>query len=123
MIYNELFELVYKIYIISAIVFTIIFIILKCNYNFDYFDKFLYSSNNDIIAYVLFHVILYMIVGIIFGLNNVWITILKTIIVEISISMLEKCDLRKINIEYTIYSISISVTSLLFGAVLHHMFL
>ena len=111
--------LVYS-YIIGSILLTLMFLVAKCYYNFHYLDSILYKNNNigesNLVEYVLFHVVYYMILGYIFEFNGWKSSIVQTIIIEFLIAYVEKCDANNINWETGIYSIIIGLTSYFIGA-------
>lgn len=108
------------IYIIGSIVSTIIFLVLKCEYNIKYFDKYLYDKTNklekeNLLNFILFRVVYYIILGSIFKFNGWFWSILQTILLEFMILYGENCDMN-ININSGIYSIIIGLTSYFVGA-------
>ena len=108
------------IYIIGSIVSTIIFLVLKCEYNIKYFDKYLYDKTNklekeNLLNFILFRVVYYIILGLIFQFNGWFWSILQTILLEFMILYGENCDMN-ININSGIYSIIIGLTSYFVGA-------
>lgn len=114
---------VYYLYIVAAIVCSIMFIYVKCRLNITHFDKFLYKSDKNYISYLMFHIITYGILGIIFGFTDYFIMIIKTIIVELCINFVEKCNFYQINREQTIYSIILSIISFTLGCLINYFFL
>lgn len=109
------------IYIISSILFTILFLFAKCYMGLTYFDKYLYiDKNNDYstLYYILFHVVYYLVLGLLFGFIGWKSSIIQTIIVEFLIAYVQKCDYLSINIETGIYSILIGLTSYFTGAII-----
>jgi hypothetical protein len=111
------------IYIIGSIVSTIIFLVLKCEYNIKIFDKYLYSEKpsikgddiDAILKFILFRIVYYIILGSIFQFNGWFWSILQTILLEFMILYGENCDMN-ININSGIYSIIIGLTSYFVGA-------
>lgn len=115
--YNKLMNYLVTIYIISSIGLTILYLFAKCYYNFDYFDSILYKKEGDekILNYILFHVVYYLILGLIFGMNEWQMSIIQTIIIEFLIAYVERCDYKNINYMTGIYSILIGLTSYFAG--------
>jgi hypothetical protein len=108
------------IYIIGSIVSTIIFLVLKCEYNIKDFDKYLYDKTNklekeNLLKFILFRIVYYIILGSIFQFNGWFWSILQTILLEFMILYGENCDMN-ININSGIYSIIIGLTSYFVGA-------
>lgn len=110
---------IYYTYIVLAIISTFVFLYAKCYFQFNTFDRFLYKGNDNMIEYVLFHIVTYFILGVLFGFNHYIIMLLKTLIIEIGISLIEKCDIYDINISSVISSILIGMISFTFGCVLN----
>lgn len=109
-------------YLISSIIFTIVFSVLKCNYNFTYFDNILYKKEHDnfnIVEYIFFHIVYYMILGFIFAFNSWELSIVQTVLIELLIAYVEKCDRNNVNWESGITSIIIGLTSYFIGAYLN----
>ena len=117
-------ENIVYIYIIGSILLTLVFLVAKCYYNFNYLDSILYKNNDEeksnIIEYILFHVVYYMILGYIFEFNGWKSSIVQTIIIEFLIAYVEKCDVNNINWETGIYSIIIGLTSYFIGATIKY---
>lgn len=108
-----------NIYIIITVLLTIAFLVARCYYNFNYFDDFLYKKDNEnknMIKYVLFHVIYYMILGYVFSFNKWQENILHIIVVELLIAYVERCNYKNMNWATGIYSITIGLFSYFTGA-------
>lgn len=114
---------IYYLYIVAAIVCSIMFIYIKCRQKITYFDRFLYKTDENFISYLAFHIITYGILGIIFGFTDYFIMILKTIIVELCINFVQKCNFYQIDQEQTIYSIILSIISFTLGCLINYFFL
>ena len=113
-------EKLYYLYIVSAIIGAFLFVIIKCKFNFNHFDRFIYKNKKNFIEYILFHVITYFILGLIFGFTNYILMIFKTFCVEVALNSIHKCDPYYINIEYTLYSIFISVVAFTLGCLINY---
>ncbi len=114
---------IYYLYIIFAIVFSLLFVYIKCRLYLNFFDKFLYKSDKNYVQYFAFHIITYGALGIIFGMTDYLLMFFKTIIVELCINFVENCNFLEIDIEQTIYSIILSVVSFTLGCLINYFFL
>jgi hypothetical protein len=117
---QSLIKKFYYVYILLAILFSILFLIIKCIFHIKIFDEFLYidDNNNNYIAFVSFHLILNYILGLIFGLDVYFEILLKIIIIEIILLFMKDCDYKSIfeHMDITIIAIFIGCFSYLFGA-------
>jgi hypothetical protein len=121
-------------YILLSFISLLILYILKCKYNIDFFDKFLFinydeidHNNIEIYTYYITHFIVFFVYGILFGINNYRIMILKIIIYEFLLYLVKFCDLRNIDIKskkfkYILYgyisSVIISIFSYYLGTLI-----
>lgn len=121
-------------YILLSFISLLILYILKCKYNIDFFDKFLFinydeidPNNIEIYTYYITHFIIFFVYGILFGIKNYPIMILKIIIYEFLLYLVKFCDLRNIDIKskkfkYIIYgyisSVIISIFSYYLGTLI-----
>mgnify|MGYP000686920511 CR=1 FL=1 len=112
-------EILYYVYIISSIVTAILFVFIKCGLKINYFDRIIYKNKKGFIEYVIFHVITYFILGLIFGLNNFHLMLVKTIFVEIALNSISKCNIFEINVKYSIYSAFISLLAFSSGGIIN----
>ena len=48
-------EKLYYLYIVSAIIGAFLFVIIKCKFNFNHFDRFVYKNKKNFIEYILFN--------------------------------------------------------------------
>lgn len=111
-----------NIYIILTFVFLIYIYIYKCKFNKKDLDKFLYIEydNNDIInkvSYYLSHTLYYFILGIFFGIRNIYIMIIKIVVFDIALIIMKYCNIKylKDNEKIIIHSLILSITiSILF---------
>lgn len=106
---------IFYIYVVFAIFFTVIFILAKCLYEFKKYDKYLYMSNETWLEYVLFHVVTYMLLGLIFGVDNFVLFLIKTVVVELGLAYVKNCSIENIPIESALYSIIIGIVSYIVG--------
>jgi hypothetical protein len=114
---------VYYLYIVFAIIFSLLFVYIKCRLYINFFDKFLYKTDKNYLQYLSFHIITYGTLGIIFGFTDYFLMFLKTIIVELCINFVQNCNFFEINIEQTIYSIILSLISFTLGCLINYSFL
>tara|TARA_B100001540_G_scaffold69824_1_gene62922 strand:- start:15595 stop:16068 length:474 start_codon:yes stop_codon:yes gene_type:complete len=121
-------------YILLSFISLLILYILKCKYNIDFFDKFLFinydkidPNNIEIYTYYITHFIIFFVYGILFGIKNYPIMIFKIIIYEFLLYLVKFCDLRNIDIKskkfkYIIYgyisSVIISIFSYYLGTLI-----
>jgi len=119
---ESLIKRFYYIYIILAILFSIIFVTIKCIFHIKIFDQFLYmdEKNNNYTLFVLFHLILNFLLGLIFGFDVYFEILLKIIIIEIILLFVKDCDYKSIfsHIDVTIIAIFIGCFSYLLGALI-----
>lgn len=77
--------------------------VLKCNLNINTLNTILYVdyetyTRKQIIIYYLSHFILFFIYGILFGIKNIVIIIIKILIYEILLIFIKYCDIKDISI-------------------------
>ena len=89
------------IYLIISFISLIIIYIIKCHYNNNVIDKFIYLNKNptnlNIYTYYLSNSLLFFIYGIIFGIRNIHLMILKIIIYDSSLFIIKYCNINNIN--------------------------
>lgn len=119
--------------VVFSIIALISLYIIKCKYNYNYFDKFLFIKNiNDLfsitsIYYYISHVIIYFIYGILFGIRNIGLISTKIIIYEILLQYIKFCKfndkLVEINNLYLVLiTIIISILSYYIGTLISNLF-
>lgn len=91
------------LYIFGSFLSLAITYILKCNLNINTLNTVLYVDYetytiDQIIIYYLSHFILFFIYGILFGIKNIVIIIIKIIIYEILLIFIKYCDIKNSNI-------------------------
>jgi hypothetical protein len=113
-------ELLFRLYTASTLITVSIHFILKCGFNNNFFDQFIYlGSKENIYKYVLTHVVAYIVTGFIFGNEKLLWTFLKTTFVEILLVVMKNCNIYKIdNIESAFVSIFIGMISYYIGGTL-----
>jgi len=120
-------KILFDFYIYGATAATILFILLKCQFNITIFDEYLYLSESSatgskMFYFVMFHVVFYFSMGLIFRFKDLWLQIIQTIFVEFALLYGEKCTLRNINYESAILSITIGMLSYIIAAALMELF-
>ena len=113
-------ELLFRLYTASTLITVSIHFILKCGFNNNFFDQFIYlGSKENIYKYVLTHVVAYIVTGFIFGNEKLLWTFLKTTFVEILLVVMKNCNIYKIdNMESAFVSIFIGMISYYIGGTL-----
>lgn len=113
-------ELLFRLYTASTLITVSIHFILKCGFNNNFFDQFIYlGSKENIYKYVLTHVVAYIVTGFIFGNEKLLWTFLKTTFVEILLVVMKNCNIYKIdNMESAFVSIFIGIISYYIGGTL-----
>ena len=89
------------IYLLISFITLVIIYIVKCTYNNNFFDKFLYlDEKNQINKYTYYtsNSLLFFIYGIIFGIRNIYLIILKIIIYDSIIFFIKYCNHDNIDI-------------------------
>lgn len=91
------------IYIFGSFLSLGITYILKCNFDINILNTILYVDyekykTNEIIIYYLSHFILFFIYGILFGIRNIQIIMIKIIVYEILLIFIKYCDIKDTNI-------------------------
>jgi len=121
---KDFVKILFDLYIYGAIAFTLLFILLKCQYNITYFDEFLYLSdektvdNSKLFYFIMFHIVFYFTMGLIFRFNDLWLQIIQTIFVEFAILYGEKCTMNTNNYQSAILSILIGLISYIIAGIL-----
>ena len=119
--------------VLFSIVVLISLYIIKCKYNFDFFDQFLFIKDiNDIsfitnIYYYFSHVFVCFIYGILFGIRNIGLISSKIIVYEILLQYIKFCKfndkLIEINNLYLVLiTIIISISSYYIGTLISNLF-
>lgn len=107
--------------------------IIKCKYNYDFFDQFLFIKDiNDIsfitnIYYYFSHVFVCFIYGILFGIRNIGLISSKIIVYEILLQYIKFCKfndkLIEINNFYLVLiTIIVSISSYYIGTLISNLF-
>jgi hypothetical protein len=119
--------------VLFSIVALISLYIIKCKYNFDFFDQFLFIKDiNDIsfitnIYYYFSHVFVCFIYGILFGIRNIGLISSKIIVYEILLQYIKFCKfnnkLVEINNLYLVLiTIIVSISSYYIGTLISNLF-
>lgn len=117
MTYTELF---FRLYTASTLITVSTHFILKCGFNNNFFDQFIYlDEKENVYKYVLTHVVAYLVTGFIFGNERLVMTFLKTSFVEILLVVMKNCNIYKINnMKSAFVSIFIGMISYYIGGTL-----
>lgn len=116
-----------------SIVLLISLYIIKCKYNIDFFDQFLFIKNiNDIsfitnMYYYYSHIFLSFIYGLLFGIRNIGLIFIKIIVYEILLQYIKFCKfdnkLIEINNLYIVLiTIIVSILSYYIGTLISNLF-
>lgn len=119
--------------IIFSIITLIILYIIKCKYNKNFIDKFLFINDiNDItfitnLYYYISHISICFVYGIIFGIKNIILISTKIIVYEILLQYMKYCKLNNklisINNLYIVFiTIMISISSYYIGTIISNRF-
>ena len=118
----------FYIYLIAIFTVTISFTILRCVFNIHAIDLFFYPNNaNNIIenkVYLLSHIIVNFLLGLLFGFDIILGMFVKIMIFEIYLHIMEHCDIFYISkISNLIIIVLISLVSYTFGSVVNRLFI
>lgn len=87
----------FYIYLLIIFTITISFTILRCVFNIHTIDIFFYPNNaNNIIenkVYLISHILVNFLLGVIFGLDIIFGMFIKIIIFEVYLHITEHCDI------------------------------
>jgi len=118
------------IYLLLSLISLIVIYIVKCSYNSNYIDKFLYLDNENKlnkITYYLSNSLLFFIYGIIFGIRNIYLIIFKIIIYDTIVFLIKYCNLKTIDYKSEIFkknliaffkTIMLSISSYYIGTII-----
>jgi hypothetical protein len=101
-------------YLILTIVITIIYAVMKCGFNINIFDKYLYVESTsfklvDIFKYMIYHVFGYMILGYLFSNNYFVSNLIQTIFLECLLASMKNCNINEI-VQYDVmYTAFVSI--------------
>ena len=122
------------IYLLISVITLLIIYIVKCKYNNNFFDKFLYLDNENQTnkyTYYASNSLLFFIYGILFGIRNIYIILLKIIIYNIIIFLIKYCnhiniDINSKEFQYSLISlfrtIMLSILSYYVGTIISDKF-
>jgi hypothetical protein len=122
------------IYILISIITLVVIYIVKCTYNNNFFDRFLYlddENENNKYTYYASNSLLFFIYGIIFGIRNIYLIILKIIIYDFIVFLIKYCKYNNIDIyskelQYSLISllrtIILSILSYYMGTIISNQF-
>lgn len=103
-------DIYFKIYILITALSILTFTILRCYTHNKLFDILLYPNDNNILienkVFLIYHIIVYFLIGVIFGYGVIYPMIAKIIIFETYLFFIEYCDIfqtsKPINLVITI---------------------
>lgn len=122
------------IYLLISFLTLVVIYIVKCTYNNNFFDRFLYLDDKNEInkySYYTSNSLLFFIYGIIFGIRNIYLIILKIIIYDFIIFLIKYCNHNNIDInskefQYGLISlfrtIILSILSYYLGTIISNQF-
>lgn len=118
-------ELLFRLYSASSLITVFTHFILKCGFNNNFFDQFIYlDAKENIYKYVLTHIIIYIVTGIIFGNERIFFTLLKTMFVETLLVVMKNCNIYKIDkLQSAVVSTIIGMISYYIGGMIKKNFL
>lgn len=110
-------NIIFRLYTFFTVVSIATHMILKCVYNNNSLDQFVYlDDKGNIYKYIFTHVVTYFIAGVIFGNERIIPALLKTIFVETLLVAMKNCSIHKIeNISSAVVSIVIGMISYYIG--------
>lgn len=119
----NVYFIIYNIYAISIAMFVTYY---KCIYDMSFFDNLLiinYDTINltNITKFVLFRVIVNVILGILFSIDDIYLAVFKIVMVEIVILYGRQCKLEynENDMKSSSVSIMLSITSYFIGSYIH----
>lgn len=98
--------------------------VLKCGYNITVFDEYLFLENNlttsGLVKYILSHVVIYFVIGLIFAHESITLIIFKTIIIEFMLVFIKQCSISNDikEFESAFVSIVIGIISFYVGSMM-----
>lgn len=118
---KKILDDLFYIYLVAATSLTVLFLVAKCLFDFTLFDRFVYISDESLLEYVISHVVVYFILGVIFGGTNLGMFMIKTVVVEFALVYVHKCSFDGMPVDSAIYSIVIGVISFMVGVYVKNM--
>ena len=114
----------FYIYLLAIFTMKLSFTIIRCVFNIHAIDMFFYPNNaNNIMenkVYLLLHILVNFILGVIFGFDIIFGMFIKIIIFEIYLHVTEHCDVFYLSkASNLIVIILISIVSYTFGSVIN----
>lgn len=118
----RLLQQYFHLYVALVIIASIVFIILKCGYGFDMFDRYLYVDEGAGITmeYLIYHIVMYTLVGFIFGLYVFVSMTIKTIIFESALTFVKSCDYKTFDSYTMIVNVTIGIIFYVIGGVFNY---
>ena len=93
---------IFYIYITLVFVSVVAFALIKCKYNINSFDQYLYIEHNenttpmDWVKFVLTHFIVQFVFGFVFTLDTFYEMFAKTILLEIALVQIKNCSVTQL---------------------------
>lgn len=93
---------IFYIYITLVFVSVVAFALIKCKYNINSFDQYLYIEHNenttpmDWVKFVLTHFIVQFVFGFVFTLDTFYEMFAKTILLEIALVQIKDCSVTQL---------------------------
>ena len=93
---------IFYIYITLVFVSVVAFAFIKCKYNINSFDQYLYIEHNenttpmDWVKFVLTHFIVQFVFGFVFTLDTFYEMFAKTILLEIALVQIKDCSVTQL---------------------------
>jgi len=93
---------IFYIYITLVFVSVVAFAFIKCKYNINSFDQYLYIEHNenttpmDWVKFVLTHFIVQFVFGFVFTLDTFYEMFAKTILLEIALVQIKNCSVTQL---------------------------
>ena len=112
-------DIIFYISTFFSIVTILFHMILKCKYNNNYLDQYIYlDDNGNIYKYIFTRVITSFISGVIFSNKQMIITLINTIVIETLLVVAKNCNIHEINnMKFAFVSIVISISFFYIGGI------
>jgi len=114
----------FYMYLLVIFTMTLSFTIIRCVFNIHAIDMFFYPNNaNNIIenkVYLISHILVNFLLGVIFGFDIIFGMFVKIIIFEVYLYIIEHCDVFYLSKPTNLFVIIlISLVSYTFGSILN----
>jgi hypothetical protein len=117
----------FYVYLLAVIVSTMMFTISRCYFDIHIFDNLFYPNENDNILknniFLIFHISVNFLLGLLFGFDVIYGMILKIIFFEVYLYFTQYCDIFKTaKFSHLVVIVIISLASFLVGCMLSQQF-